>query len=283
MYNRTDLAVEKIEESTKSVKGINETSFSLNDVSVTRTIIESNSAAKSIGKPKGRYITLQFKKLVGSTLQNEKIAEVLAQELNFLLPESNGTILVAGLGNRDITPDSLGPRCTQSVLATRHIDSNLASQIGLNSLKSVAVLSPGVLGQTGIEVSEILAAVTQRISPYAVIVIDALAAKSINRLCTTIQLSDTGICPGSGVGNARKEISDKTLGVPVVAVGIPTVVDASTIVYDASQGKGFVNQEYEQMIVTPREIDMLIEHSSKLLALSINKALQPDISGEIMA
>ncbi len=281
MFNRTDLAVEKLTDAAALPNGITNTETFYGDISVTHTVILDDNGATALGKPIGEYITVSLDCPPQSSTHPEESEEVIAREIKKLLPKNCRCVLVLGLGNRDITPDALGPKTAECILATRHISAALAEEIGLSSLKSVAVISPGVLGQTGIETGEILAAVVERIKPNAVIVIDALAAKSIKRLGTTVQLSNTGISPGSGVGNARQEINSKTLGVPVISIGIPTVVEASTLIYDLTEQK-HSHSIYGKMIVTPREIDTIIEHSARLLGFSLNRALQPEIDSEIL-
>lgn len=281
MYNRTDLALEKLKDATDAPRGITNKEVLYGDITVTHTVIETEDGSSFLGKPIGDYITVTLPAPPQSSSHPEDNEKVVADEIRKLLPKKCEGILVLGLGNRDITPDALGPKTADSILATRHISESLADEIGLSNLKSVAVISPGVLGQTGIETGEILAAVVNSISPSAVIVIDALAAKSIKRLGTTIQLSNTGISPGSGVGNARKEINSKTLGVPVISIGIPTVVEASTMIYDLTNTR-YKDDTCGKMIVTPKEIDLIIEHSAKLLGFSINRALQPEIDSEIL-
>ena len=189
-------------------------------------------------------------------------------------------MLVVGLGNRDITPDALGPNAINYILATRHISPELAHEIGLDGLTPVSAVATGVLGQTGLETAEIVGAICKQTRPTAVIVIDALACKSLDRLGKTIQMSNTGICPGSGVQNARKELNRKTLNTTVVSIGVPMVVDLRTIV---SEITGSSPELQSNMMVTPREIDALIEHSSKTIAYSINKCLQPTLDIETIA
>ncbi len=281
MYNRTDLALEKLNDAKDTPRGITNKEVLYGDITVTHTVIETEDGSSFLGKPMGDYITVTLPAPPQSSAHPEDNEKVVADEIRKLLPKKCEGILVLGLGNRDITPDALGPKTADSILATRHISESLADEIGLSNLKSVAVISPGVLGQTGIETGEILTAVVNRINPSAVIVIDALAAKSIKRLGTTIQLSNTGICPGSGVGNARKEINSNTLGVPVISIGIPTVVEASTMIYDLTNTR-YEDDTCGKMIVTPKEIDLIIEHSAKLLGFSINRALQPEIDSEIL-
>lgn len=209
----------------------------------------------------------------------------IKNELFSLVPQ-DGVVLVVGLGNTNITPDALGPKTASRVLATRHITQEIARSVGLEGLRGVAVLSPGVLGQTGIETSEIIMGTIQRVNPSAVIVIDALASRRLSRLGCTVQMADTGISPGSGVGNVRTEISQDTLGVPVISVGVPTVVDATTLAYDLigtqPQDTQLVEPRGAKMIVTPREIDILIDRAAQLLSHSINCALQPSIEPDIL-
>lgn len=282
MFNRTDLAVEKLIDAPSLPKSITNREVTHGDITVAHTRVADNDGAVLLGKPIGDYITVTLPHPIQNCANTEEAEKVIAEEINKLLPQSPKSVLVLGLGNRDITPDALGPKTAECILATRHITKALADEIGLSCLKSVAVISPGVLGQTGIETGEILAAVVARIKPSAVIVIDALAAKSIKRLGVTVQLSNTGITPGAGVGNARQEINKKTLGVPVISIGIPTVVEAATLIYDLLEEEYKKNSDYGKMIVTPREIDTIIEQSARLLGLSLNRALQPEIDSEIL-
>ena len=173
----------------------------------------------------GKYYTLEFES-IEKLIDFSDIERALKIALNNLLPKAREKILVVGLGNTEITSDSVGPITAKKILATRHITGQFAETIGLKNLKSVAVISPNVLGKTGIEVSELVLGAVNTVKPDAVIVIDALCSKSLNRLFSCIQLTDSGISPGSGVKNSRKELSKNTLGVPVVAIGVPTVVEA---------------------------------------------------------
>lgn len=282
MFNRTDLAVEMLKDAPSIPKSITNREISHGDILVTHTEVCDNDGAATLGKPIGSYITITLPHPIQNYANPEDAEQVIAEQINKLLPASPKSVLVLGLGNRDITPDALGPKTAECILATRHISESLADEIGLSNLKSVAVISPGVLGQTGIETGEILAAVVERIKPSAVIVIDALAAKSVKRLGVTVQLSNTGITPGAGVGNARQEINKKTLGVPVISIGIPTVVEAATLIFDLTEQKHKKDSAYGKMIVTPREIDTIIEHSARLIGFSLNRALQPEIDSEIL-
>lgn len=246
--------------------------------SITEIIIDDDSCLASIGKGKGRYITLEGSSLSRFSDDYQLMAQELSQELSALIPE--GEVLVVGLGNNDITPDAIGPQTAAKVLATRHLREELDSgeERFLTSLRPVSAFAGGVMGQTGIETAEIVRAISAELRPSAIIAIDALACNDISRLGTTIQITDTGISPGSGVSNERKELSEKLFGVPVIAVGVPTVVDMHTIVRSLT-GKG-INGELPNMMVTPRDIDRLTERASQLLAFGINLALQSTLSFE---
>ena len=226
----------------------------------------------------GSYITAQVPPLTDNDEGLAAYARVVGEELRRLLPEK-GTVLVAGLGNDSITPDALGPQAAALVLATRHIRGEFARSSGLDDLRSAAVLVPGVLGKTGMESGETIQGVCGMLHPAAVIVIDALAARSLERLGCTVQLCDTGIAPGSGVGNNRPAVSRENLGVPVIGLGVPTVVDARTIAWELTgreEAEAEVAPRGEPMMVTPREIDLMIRRASRLVAMSVNAALQPD-------
>ena len=188
------------------------------------------------------------------------------------------SVLVAGLGNDDITPDALGPRTAARVMATRHIKSEQVDDVFLNSLNDVSVLLTGVLGTTGIETAEMLKSVADRIKPELVIVIDALASSSFSRLGTSVQICDAGISPGSGVENRRKEISQRTLGIPVVAIGVPTIIDVHTVIESVTGDKP--DENMPNMMVTPKNIDSLINHVSGLISTGLNMALQPSLDFE---
>ena len=279
---RTDLAVERLEIAGQVLpQGVERQEAEKEGVKITSVRIGEAEAARILGKPEGTYITLEVDKLGTNSTNFEGEVTVVAEQLKPLLP-SEGTVLVVGLGNSDITPDAIGPLAADTVLATRHITGEIAEMAGLPGLRPVAVLAPGVLGQTGMETAEIIASVCRGIEPSAVIVVDALASKSVSRLGRTVQISDTGISPGSGVQNRRKELSQATLGVPVLSVGVPTVVDLQTICHDLTAGKtaGQVPDEAEGMMVTPREIDTLVEGAARTVAFAINHALQPSLSFE---
>ena len=272
MKHYSDLAAE-CRELVPECEGIFESEYSKNGIRVKTLEIKSDTAAQKIGRSKGVYVTVESGKEKG-----EKLASVIRDELLKLLPENPKTVLVAGLGNRNITPDAIGPETAAGVLATRHISDALASKIGLSDLESVAVISPGVLGQTGIETAEIVKSTASVVDASAVIVIDALTAASVTRLCNTVQITNSGIHPGSGVGNKRSEISEKTLGVPCIAIGVPTVVNAATLV---SESVGKEIKSAPEMIVTPKDIDGIIKELGSVLALSVNLALHPEIPADV--
>jgi len=291
MNFRTDLAIECKEEYGESeIEGVKYTE-KYNETSKT-TIIEvlNKKGEFAIGKPVGNYITVEVPNFSsdGEILDDRLTA--IKEELARLIP-NDGVILVVGLGNDNITPDALGPRTIDKIIATRHISAELAKSVGLEGLRMVSALAPGVLGQTGIETGEIIMGVSKSVKPSAVITVDALASRRLSRLGCTVQIADTGVTPGSGVGNARAQINEQTLGVPVIAVGVPTVVDAATLANDLlgdnEEDKDLFSKldgQGANMIVTPREIDLMIDRAAKLLALAINSALQPTLTAEdIMA
>ena len=276
MEVRTDLALESITEDDLTESVHIRTRGKI--FSITEIIIDDDSCLATIGKGKGRYITLEGSCLSRFSDDYQLMAEELSQELARLLPD--GEVLVVGLGNNDITPDAIGPQTASKVLATRHLSSgqDSAEEEFFSSLRRVSSFAGGVMGQTGIETAEIVRAIAAELRPAVIIAIDALACTDISRLGTTIQITDTGISPGSGVSNERKELSEKVFGVPVIAVGVPTVVDMHTIVKSLT-GKR-INGELPNMMVTPRDIDRLTERASQLLAFGINLALQPTLSFE---
>ena len=307
MFNfRTDLAVERRDifqknNNLEKIDGIETEELEIDkNLKVSRVKITNENGEQAIGKPIGDYITVDIKKLrMADEEQIQKSAEVLSKELKPIIDKHIGgkdEILVAGLGNIYVTPDSLGPKVINDIDVTRHIIKYLPQYIDENA-RSVSAVSPGVLGTTGIETLEILEGIINMTKPKMLIVIDALASRSIERISSTIQLSDTGIVPGAGVGNTRKELSKKTLGIPVVAIGIPTVVESAVLVNDCldlfitklqeeAKSNEYLNQlkakdNYEEikealnpsdynMIVTPKEIDELIENMASIVARGIN-------------
>ena len=290
MNFRTDLALERREIlGEQHSEGIKSEEERKGNVVITRIEVLDKNAERAIGKPMGKYVTVEVPPFSQDAEVFDSRLEILADELRELLPES-GSVLVVGLGNMAITPDALGPKSAGYVLATRHIGKELAKAIGFENMRAVCEISPGVLGQTGIETAEIITGIVKSIKPGAVIIIDALASRSLSRLGCTVQMSDTGISPGSGVGNARTKIDRATLGTEVVSIGVPTVVDGATLAFDLigngvegndrQRIKELISPSGEQMMVTPKEIDLLIERASKLVGMAINRALQPDMDSE---
>lgn len=275
MNIRTDLAVENFAAAGFESQGIHRKKRG-KSFKITEITIDDDRHLSTVGKGKGIYITLETENLSRFSDCYQIMAEELSAELKKLIPD--GEILVAGLGNKDITPDAIGPQTSFRVLATRHLRNELDAQEEdfLRNLRPVSVFAGGVLGQTGIETAEIVGALCREIKPDGIIVIDALACSDISRLGTTIQISNTGISPGSGVSNARKELSEKVFGIPVISVGIPTVVGMHTIVENMTGSRP--DSRFPDMIVTPRDIDRLTERASELLAIGINLALQPTMS-----
>ena len=247
---------------------------------VERLIVASPEGAKALGKPEGIYVTLTPHALLRREEGAfETAAATLGRQLRSLLGLSpEAAVLVVGLGNEAVTPDSLGPRTMRHVLATRHLKEALPETFG--AFRRVAVLETGVLGNTGLESAELVRAVTEKLRPDAVIAVDALAYRKLGRVCRTVQLTDTGIIPGAGVGNRRAALNRETLGIPVLALGVPTVVDAATLAADLTARAGMGRPAPEdfgrhafEMILTPREIDERIARAARLLGYGIDLAL----------
>lgn len=313
---RTDLAVEAKEmyekESKKKIPGVDINEKMHGDIKVTCVNIKEDIAEQVMGKPKGKYITLDMPKLTyydSDTM--DEVSEVLSTELSSLINlQESMTALVVGLGNINVTPDALGPKVVGKLMITRHLKQLVPDSID-EGIRPVCAISPGVLGTTGMETGEIIKGVVNKIKPNLIICIDALASRKMDRVNTTIQIGTTGISPGAGIGNKRMEISEKTLGIPVIAIGVPTVVDAATMTNDtldllldqfisqSKQGTEFYNMlkavdrdEKENLIkevlnpyvgnlvVTPKEVDMIIDSISKVVANGINIALQPALDLE---
>lgn len=310
MYNfRTDLALERRDiyqkiNNLQQIDGIESTEEQINEnIKVSRVKITNQNGEQAIGKPMGNYITIDVKKLKIATDEDiQKTAETLTNELKKIIDihtDKQGDILIVGLGNIYVTPDALGPKVINEIDVTRHIIKYLPQYVE-EGTRPVSAISPGVLGTTGIETVEILKGIVDNVKPKLLIVIDALASRSIERISSTIQLSDTGIVPGAGVGNTRQEISQTSLGIPVVAIGIPTVVELATLVSDGidifigrlqekAESNEYLNKlqqndKYEEvkealnvgeynMIVTPKEIDDLIENMKDIVARGINFAV----------
>lgn len=283
MNLRTDLAVERREiVGSDHIDGIVLSEYEEKGVKVTEINVTNERGSKALGKPVGEYITLEVTPFTQMTDVFSSQLDVISDHISKLLPEE-GTVLVIGLGNKSITPDAFGPLVIQYVMATRHIDEELQKSIGFEEMRRVAAVATGVLGKTGIESNEIAESIVKKIKPSAVIAVDALAARRLERLGTTVQMSSSGITPGSGVGNARGALNKETLGIPVISIGVPTVVDGSTLAYDIIEKAGFdensVTEEIlrpfgQGIIVTPEEVDLMVERAALLVAMGINCALQ---------
>ncbi len=283
MSIRTDLAIECTEQINGEIEGVECETLSFDPVKITRLNITGANAAQRLSKPIGTYITVEVPPFSDDAPIDDSITTAIKTELQRLITKQ-GTVLVIGLGNMDITPDAFGPKTASRVLATRHITGEIARSAGLGNLRSVAVVATGVLGQTGIETAEMLSGIVEKIKPSCVIAVDALASRRLSRLGCTVQMSDSGISPGAGVGNRRLSISRQTLGVPVISIGVPTVVDAVTLANDLTgcECSETVEPRGAKMIVTPQEIDLIIDRSSHLVAHSINCALQSHLSHSLL-
>lgn len=280
MNFRTDLAIEIYEENRQpSLEGVEIEEVKFDKAKVTRITVTDERGARVLGRPTGKYITVEVAPFASHAQFIDGSLDVVVDEIKALLP-TTGSVLVTGLGNAGITPDALGPKCVSMIFATRHIKGEILKSTGFENLRSVSAFSTDVMGNTGAEAEELIKGAVQILKPDFVITVDALAARSVSRLGNTVQMCTQGIIPGSGVGNSRQEISKETIGVPVIALGVPTVIDAATLVGDYSGCE--CEKEAETMMVTPREVDMMIERAAKLVALSINCALQPEISPEDM-
>jgi spore protease len=318
---RTDLALEaheyireqgqaKLASVSPDLPGVEIENAGTQDIKITRVRVTSPTGEVSIGKPMGNYITLEVRRLnENDQVLYEDTCKALSQELVRILKlREKSTVLVVGLGNWNVTPDALGPKVTSGLMVTRHLLEYVPKQVD-QGVRPVCAIAPGVLGITGIETREIVKGIVERIKPDVVIAIDALASRKMERVNTTIQIADTGISPGSGVGNKRMEISVNTLGVPVIAIGVPTVVDAATMANDtidlvidnlineAKEDKQFYNmlknidrnEKYQliqevlepyigNLIVTPKEIDDVVDRIAKVIANGLNIALHQGIT-----
>ena len=283
MICRTDIALERHELlKDNKCEGVEFNQVKNEKAVITTIKISDERGERALGKPKGKYITIDLPELSHQSELLDSRLDSISEKIKELLPLNAKTVLVVGLGNESITPDALGPLCAKQIFATRHIEADMQKTLKLPTLRPVAAVSTGVLGQTGIESAEYIKGITDLVKPDAVIVIDALASRKISNLGKTVQLSDTGITPGAGVGNYRKPIDKATLGVPVISMGVPTVVDGRTIVHDLTENQTEISNQADEMMVTPRDIDTVIERAAKLLALSINCALQPEFSPETL-
>jgi spore protease len=308
---RTDLAIEAQQiyesESKGNTRGVEVVETDEGNIKVTRVDITNEIGEKNMGKAMGTYITIDmpsFTHYDGETM--DEVSKVMAKNLSNLVHlDDSMTVLVVGLGNWNVTPDALGPKVVSKLMVTRHLKELVPDSID-EGIRPVCALAPGVLGLTGIETGEIVKGVVEKIKPNLVICIDALASRKLERVNRTVQIGNTGISPGAGVGNKRKELSEKSLGVPVIAIGVPTVVDAATMANDtidvlldemikqATKGGEFydmlksidknekakliqelLNPYVGNLVVTPKEVDIVIDSVSKIIANGINIALQP--------
>lgn len=276
MAVRTDLALElaegrRVQQRTQTLEG-----FSLHTVTVT----ESDT---DFGRSPGRYATLSIRDLLRrETDAFPRACRAVAQILRQLAPSNQdprAPVLVIGLGNRAVTPDAIGPLCCQNVLATRHLVEQSPEQF--RAFRPVAVLAPGVLGTTGVETGELVLGVIDRIHPELILAVDALAARRLSRLMCTIQMTDTGIVPGSGVGNARTALTQTALGVPVLSIGVPTVVDGATLAADIAQQSGAQCEALDDLntpvLVTTRDVDQQTADAARVIGYGINLFLHPSL------
>lgn len=293
---RTDLAMECMGEGSAPMEGVTMETEQVGDIKLTRIRIESDQAEKELGKSKGEYITLENRQLFKcNTKQQRAMAKLIAKSVLGMLPPE-GEVLVVGLGNRNVTADALGTRVVERMLVTRHLRHAMNEETR-GKLRGVSAIAPGVLGLTGIETAELCKGLVEHVKPTSVVAIDALAAFESERICTTIQITDTGIEPGSGVGNHRLGLTEQTLKVKVIAIGVPMVVYASTIARDAMAR---LIEEYQimpdkhreatatllrqvseglmgDMVVTPREVDEMVLTVAEILSSGLNQALHPDL------
>lgn len=315
---RTDLAIEARElaqqnaQAADQLEGVDVETKEDPDYFLTHVRIHSEEGSRLMGKPKGDYITLESEKLKENDVEcHEKIIKLLAENIRSLVNfGEDDCILVAGLGNWNITPDALGPKVVSKILVTRHLQGTLPEEIE-KTVRPVAAVSPGVMGITGIETGEILKGIVDKLQPSLLIAIDALAARRSNRINAAIQMSDTGVAPGAGVGNKRMMLDKESLGIPVIAIGVPTVVDAATLVNDTmdrilgemmqqtEKGSAFYQtlQSLEQeekyqmitdilgpytgnMFVTPKEVDAVVDRLANIIANAINIAIHPGVTME---
>jgi spore protease len=289
-YTRTDLACEWGRAANSEQKGVLQQSVQLSfGVQDTLQIMDEH-AARQLGRPCGIYITLRCSPM-WKLEQEQSVAleKRIASLLSDLLAEQTGkqsientAVMVVGLGNREITADAIGPTVVDGLLVTRHLRDHEPALFERMACSAVSALAPGVLGQTGMEVAEVVAGAVRRCRPDAIIAIDALAARSCERLAATVQLTNAGISPGSGIGNDRCALTRESMGVPVIALGVPTVVDSSTLVYDALHQAGIdhVDERLREILengrrfyVSPKEADVITRRTAQVLARAVNRAL----------
>ena len=282
---RTDLALEARElwqesaEKTTRLSGVKAAKTKLEGYPLTRVDILDSRGEEALGKPQGSYLTIDLTTFWQRKADFfERAVRAVGSQLKELLP-AEGPALVIGLGNAAMTPDAVGPLAVDNILITRHLISAMPKQFA--GFRPVAVFRTGVLGTTGVESAEAVRGLVAEVQPSLVIAIDALASRRVGRVCATVQLSDTGIIPGSGVGNHRAALNRETLGVPVFAIGIPTVVDAATLAADLLEESGITELDEKQLrhgkqnlMVTPRDIDQQVRDLAKVVGYGVNWALQ---------
>ncbi|MBB6624282.1 GPR endopeptidase [Clostridium gasigenes] len=313
---RTDLAIEAREmykrDNKSEIDGVIVEEEKDGEIKISTVTIETDEAGEKIGKPKGNYITIDFPEYThydGESM--DKVSYVVSNVLKRMvsMPDEK-TVLVVGLGNWNVTPDALGPKVSEKIMVTRHLKEVMPDVID-DSVRSVCTIAPGVLGITGIETGEVIKSLVNKIKPDLVICVDALGSRKLERVNRTIQIGDTGISPGAGVGNHRMKINEETLGVKVIAIGVPTVVDAATMANDtidllldeligkAEEGKEFYNMLKSidkneksalikevlnpfigDLMVTPKDIDTIVNSLAKIIANGINMAIQPNLDME---
>ena len=293
-HPRTDLAMESFNEGDQS-PGVQVSHWDAADVRMTEVIISDEEAARQLGKPCGAYLTMECGLLRERDPEARiAVSALLGEELGRMIrSESDAPVLVIGLGNRFITPDALGPLAVDKTLVTRHM---LQTEYARSDMRSVCAIAPGVLGVTGVETMEMVQSLTEKLQPRAIVCIDSLSARASQRIGSTIQLTDTGIQPGGGVGNHRQPLTRETLGTDVVAIGMPTVVYAATLARDAfaalsarngdqpddsaleAMERELLSEALGEMIVTPREIDAIVQDAANVIAAGVNRALQPLLS-----
>ena len=286
LIKRTDLALEAREiwqesaAKTTRLSGVKATKSKLEGYPLTRVDILDHRGESALGKPQGSYRTLDltsyWERRSGFF---DRAVRAVGTQLRDLLPKTDGSALIVGLGNRAMTPDAVGPLTADNVLITRHLIAAMPKQF--SGFRPVSVFRSGVLGTTGVESAEAVHGLTAEIKPSVIIAVDALASRRVGRVCATVQLSDTGIIPGSGVGNHRTALNQETLGIPVISVGVPTVVDAATLAADLLEESGITEIDEEKLrsgqqnlMVTPRDIDAQVRDLAKVIGYGINWALQ---------
>ena len=285
---RTDLADERVEvykkeTSLDEIDGVKVTKSGSEQYKITKVEVLNEQGENALNKPIGNYITMEIKDV--TLIEEEEkqvIIETLSNQIKQLIKKlDNASVLIVGLGNKSATPDAIGPNTVEYIEITRHL-MKYAPELLKEGVREISAIAPGVLGTTGIETSEIIQSISKKIKPGFLIVIDSLASQSIERVAKCIQISDTGITPGSGVKNKRKALNEKTLGVPVIAIGLPTVVDMATITSDTIsriyKNQNVYNEVVEVLdadnyMVTPKEIDIIVQKISEILASSLNVAL----------